>query len=75
MRGERPADLLDQVWEYRAAYGEWPDTWMAFCHGIAHLARAASAEKLRVADAVAAHKQKAADFRQWLKDTSTLAGR
>lgn len=42
--------------------------------GLGHLARAGAAEKLRTADAVAAHKQKAADWKQWQRDHRTLAG-
>lgn len=56
------------------AIGAWPETWVEFQHGIAHLGRASAAEKLRIADAVAAHKQKAADWRRWRSDHQCLAG-
>lgn len=74
LRGEGDPDLLDQALEYRAGFGAWPGTWVEFQHGIAHLGRAAAAEKLRMADAVAAHKQKEGDWRAWTADHRYLSG-
>lgn len=74
LRGTGAPDLLDQALEFRAAFGAWPRTWAEFVHGLGHLARAGAAEKLRIADAVAAHKQKTEHWRQWQHDHRTLAG-
>ena len=71
--GGRP-DLLDQALEFRVAFGAWPRTWAEFLHGVAHLARAAAAEKLRIADATAAPQQKPADWKRWVSDHRTMAG-
>lgn len=72
LRSDRDPDLLDQALEWRAAFGGWPATWPEFVHGIGHLGRAAVREQARTADAVAAHKQKQADYRQWQRDRETL---
>lgn len=72
--GDRAPDYLDQALEFRAAYGSWPSTWVEFCHGIGHLSRAGAAEKLRIADAVAAHKQEKGGWRQWVRDHEYLSG-
>ena len=56
------------------AFGEWPRTWASYVHGVAHLARAAAAEKLRMADAIAAHKQKPQDWKRWVSEHRTRAG-
>lgn len=75
LRGDGDPDILDQLSEYKAGHGgAVPDTWVEFQHGIAHLGRAAAAEKLRIADAVAAHKQKEADWRAWTADHRYLSG-
>jgi hypothetical protein len=66
--------LLDQAFEFRVAFGAYPRTWVEFNLGLAHLGRAAPAEKLRLADAVAAHKQKPADWQRWVSEHRTLAG-
>lgn len=74
LRGDGDPDLLDQQLEFWfAAGGSWPETWMHFQHGIAHLGRAGSAEKLRSADAIAATKD-SEGWRQWVRDHRTLAG-
>lgn len=74
LRSTGAADLLDQAYEFRATFKAWPRTWPEFVHGMGHLSRAAAAEKLRIADAVAAHKQKPEDWQQWKSDHQTLAG-
>ena len=70
----RSPDLLDQAFEFRAAFGAWPRTWMEFAHGIGHLGRAAAAEKLRIADATAAPHQKPADWKAWVSELRTISG-
>lgn len=72
LKGKGDADLLDQAHEFRAAFGAWPRTWVEFSHGMAHLARASTREKLRMADAVAAHKQKRRQWNQWVRDHQAL---
>ena len=47
---------------------------MEFVHGVAHLGRAAAAEKLRLADAVSAPHMKKGDLRQWQRDLRATAG-
>lgn len=74
LRSAGAADLLDQALEFRAAFGAWPRTWPEFVHGLGHLSRAAAAEKLRMADAIAAHKQKPEDWLRWQSDHRTLSG-
>jgi len=54
--------------------GRPPCTWVEFCSVGAHLARASAAEKLRIADAVAAHKQKPEDWAGWRSDHQALGG-
>jgi hypothetical protein len=66
--------LLDQVLEFRRAFCAYPRTWAKFVLGTAHLARASAGEKLRMADAVAAHKQKPEAWRQWVADQQSAAG-
>lgn len=73
LRGAGAADLLDQAYEFRAAFGAWPESWAAFVAGTAHLSRAVVAEKLRIADAVAATKD-AKGWDKWRRDQQTLAG-
>jgi hypothetical protein len=67
------ADLLDQALEFRVAFGAYPRTWAEFISGTAHLGRAAPAEKLRIADAVAATRDPKG-WDQWKRDHQTLAG-
>ena len=67
-------DLLDQALEFRRAFGAWPRSWVEFIHGVGHLARAAAAEKLRIADATAAPHQKSADWKRWVSELRTQTG-
>ena len=69
-----PADVLDQALEFRVAFGAWPRTWAEFVLGAAHLGRASAAEKLRIADAVAATRGKPEAWLQWVADLKHLAG-
>lgn len=73
LRGAGAADLLDQTLEFRVAFGAYPRTWVEFCVGCAHMARARAAEKLRHADSFAA-VQNADGWKQWKRDHCTLAG-
>lgn len=73
LRSARAVDLLDSALEFRAAFGAWPETWLEFVHGLGHLGRAAAAQKLRIADAVAATRDPKG-WRQWQHDHRTLAG-
>ena len=73
-RASSRTDLLDQALEFRRAFGEWPRSWVEFIHGVGHLARAAAAEKLRIADATAAPHQKPADWKRWVSELRTQAG-
>jgi hypothetical protein len=74
LRSAGAADLLDQSYEFERAFHHPPRSWADFVHGSSHLSRAAAAETLRIADAVAAHKQKPGDWEQWKRDHQTLAG-
>jgi hypothetical protein len=74
LRSSRDYDVLDRAYEFRAGYGAWPRTWVEFCHGLGHLARAAANEKLQAADAFVAPQQKKEQWRQWVHDHQYLAG-
>jgi hypothetical protein len=73
LRSAGAADILDQALEFRVGFGAWPRTWAEFVHGMGHLSRAAAAEKLRIADAVAATKNPDG-WQQWARDHRTLSG-
>lgn len=74
LRGSGAPDLLDQALEVQIALGRAPRSWAEFVSVSAHIGRASSAEKLRISDAVAAHKQKPEDWLQWQRDHEALAG-
>lgn len=74
LRGSSAADLLDQAYEFRAGFGAWPESWADFVYGMGHLARASAAQKLRIADAVAATKGDTKGWQEWQRDHRTLSG-
>jgi hypothetical protein len=51
-----------------------PLSWRHYVYGMAQVERSRSAEKLRIADAVSAHKQKQDDFRRWWREHVALSG-
>lgn len=66
--------MLAEAFEYREKFGAWPDTWIAFRHGLAHLQRDAAARRLVISDATAAAHANAKDHRRWVREQRGLAG-
>jgi hypothetical protein len=51
-----------------------PLSWRHYVHGMQQIERSRSGEKLRIADAVSAHKQKQDDFKRWWREHVALSG-
>ena len=76
----RTIDWLHDLTTFAIRFPAWigkdgyPLSWRHYIYGMAAIERENAAEKLRMADAVSAHKAKERDFKRWLREHSAIAG-
>lgn len=73
LRGSGAPDYISERYAFEKGFNRLPDSWADFVHGTAYLARESAAEKLRIADAIAATKD-SKGWAQWVRDHQTLSG-
>ena len=72
--GTTTLDLVDWLYEFRAAFGRDPASWRDLNYGMDHLARAAAREKLRIWDAHSAASGLRKDVRDWHDEQRLIGG-
>jgi hypothetical protein len=76
----RTVDWLHDLGRFALRFPAWtgadgyPLTWRHYVYGMAAIERENAAAKMRMADAVAAHKAGQRDWKRWVREHSAISG-